>query len=252
LSSHISNFHKSKKSAAVLKHEIINQYATPFASKTGSRSLDNRVAFIDGYAGPGRYEDGEEGSGAMLLRKAREMASLPRRVECHFVEENPAVAQRLREVAAAEAGAVTYTVSEGNISLHLPKLLDAAKGIPLFTYLDPCGLIIPLDEVASIFDRPSGLARVFHTAYCLLPNDLVFGFVPVGGFWVGGGRRLAVAGFSWIPRVVGSGGSVGQGKASRRRCQPVAMAPAQRQAVSILSRVVRAERVMRAATCRMR
>jgi len=30
-------FHKSKKSAAVLKHAIIDQYATPFASKTGSR-----------------------------------------------------------------------------------------------------------------------------------------------------------------------------------------------------------------------
>lgn len=141
----------------MLKHAIIDQYATPFASKTGSTSLDHRVAFIDGYAGPGRYEDGEEGSGAMLLRKAREVAPFPRRVECHFVEEDPTVAARLRAVAAAEGQGVTYTIDDGDISMHLPKLLESAKGIPLFTYLDPCGLIIPLDEVASIFQRPSGI-----------------------------------------------------------------------------------------------
>jgi three-Cys-motif partner protein len=150
-------FHERKKSAAVLKHAIIDQYATPFASKTGSTSLDNRVAFIDGYAGPGRYSDTEEGSGAMLLRKARELAPLPRRLELHFVEEDADTAARLRAVAQAEGAGITYTVSDGNISQHLPNLLEAAKGVPLFTYLDPCGLIIPLDEVASIFARPSGL-----------------------------------------------------------------------------------------------
>ncbi|MDE1674333.1 three-Cys-motif partner protein TcmP [Nocardia gipuzkoensis] len=152
----MNNFHKTKKSAAVLKHAIIDQYATPFASKTGKTSLDHRVAFIDGYAGPGRYEDGREGSGAMLLRKAREMASFPRRVELHFVEKKTEFADQLREVAAEEGAGVTYTIDDGDISSHLPELLKSAEGIPLFTYLDPCGLIIPLDEVASIFDRPSG------------------------------------------------------------------------------------------------
>lgn len=92
----------------MLKHAIIDQYATPFASKTGSTSLDHRVAFIDGYAGPGRCEDG---SGAMLLRKAKEMAHFPRQVECHFVEEDPETGARLREVAAAEGAGVTYTIN---------------------------------------------------------------------------------------------------------------------------------------------
>lgn len=150
------NFHKNKKSAAVLKHAIIDQYATPFASKTGSTSLDHRVAFIDGYAGPGRYEDGEEGSGAMLLRTAKELAHFPRQIECHFVERDPKTVVRLREVAATEGVGVTYTIDHGDVSTHLTKLLESAKDIPLFVYLDPCGLIIPLDEVAGIFERPSG------------------------------------------------------------------------------------------------
>ncbi|MFE2961990.1 three-Cys-motif partner protein TcmP [Nocardia tengchongensis] len=152
----MNNFHKTKKSAAVLKHAILDQYATPFASKTGKWSLDNRVAFIDGYAGPGRYEDGKEGSGAMLLRKAQEMAAFPRRIECHFVEADPKTAARLRAVAAAEGAGVEYTIDDDDISTHLPRLLKSAEDIPLFTYLDPCGLILPLDEVASIFERPGG------------------------------------------------------------------------------------------------
>lgn len=154
----MSNFHKTKKSAAVLKHAIIDSYATPFASKTGSTSNDNRVAFIDGYAGPGRYADGAEGSGAMLLRKAHELAAMsrPRQVECHFVEDDPKTVARLREVVAAEGADVTNTITDGDISKHLPALLDSLKEIPLFVYLDPCGLIIPLDEVARIFERPSG------------------------------------------------------------------------------------------------
>jgi three-Cys-motif partner protein len=142
-------------SAAVLKHAILDQYAMPFASKTGKWSPDNRVAFIDGYAGPGRYEDGKEGSGAMLLHKAREMAP-GRRIECHFVEKDLAFAAQLRAVAAAEGADVVHTIHDGNVSTHLPELLESAVGIPLFTYLDPCGLIIPLDEVASIFERPPG------------------------------------------------------------------------------------------------
>ncbi|MDR7311316.1 three-Cys-motif partner protein [Nocardioides luteus] len=158
LSSDTSKFHKSKKSAAVLKHAIINSYATPFGSKTGSTSKNNRVSFIDGYAGPGRYEDGSEGSGAMLLRKAKELAAMsrPRKVELHFVEDDEETVAKLRAVVEAEAEDVEYTITDGDISKHLPVLLDAVKDIPVFVYLDPCGLPIPLEEVAAIFDRPSG------------------------------------------------------------------------------------------------
>jgi three-Cys-motif partner protein len=84
----LHRFHQTKKSAAVLKDGIIDSYAPPFIGKTGKWSTDNRVAFIDGYAGPGRYEDDEEGSGAMLLRHARKHAPMPQKVKLHFVEEH--------------------------------------------------------------------------------------------------------------------------------------------------------------------
>lgn len=156
----VTAFHQTKKSAAVLKHAIIDQYTSPFASKTGKWSPGNRVAFIDGYTGPGRYDDRAEGSGAMLLRKAHELAAMasPRQVELHFVEDDPDTVAKLRQVIAAESKGLEPqpTVTDGDISNELPGLLQACAGIPLFVYLDPCGLIIPMDEVVTIFDRPSG------------------------------------------------------------------------------------------------
>lgn len=150
-------FHKTKKSAAVLKHGIIDSYAPPFIGKTGSRSVDNRVSFIDGYAGPGRYSSEEEGSGAMLLRHAKAHTPMPRNVECHFVEEDADTIAELRKVVQEEGEGVTVTVNDGDVSTHLPNLLDQCEGVPLFVYLDPCGLVIPFDEVLQIFDRPDGL-----------------------------------------------------------------------------------------------
>lgn len=150
-------FFEKKASAAVLKHRIIDSYATPFASKTGSVSKDNRVAFIDGYAGSGRYEDGSEGSGAMLLRKAKELAN--RKVEVHFVEANRKTAELLEAVAAEEGEGVTYTITKGKISKQLPLLLEKVKEIPVFVYLDPFGLPIPFEDVAAILDRPGGLGE---------------------------------------------------------------------------------------------
>lgn len=160
MSSDTSKFHKSKQSAAVLKHALLDSYVTPFASKTGSRSEDNRVGLIDGYAGPGRYANGDEGSGSLLLRKAKELAEMnsPRQVECHFVEDDEETVARLRAVAEDEGDGVVYTITDDDISAHLPALLDAVKDIPLFAYLDPCGLPIPMDEVGSIFSRPGKAA----------------------------------------------------------------------------------------------
>lgn len=152
----MQNFHQTKKPAAVLKHKIMNSYAPPFIGKTGSRSVNNRVAFIDGYAGPGRYEDDEEGSGAMLLRHAKKYAPMPRNVELHFVEDDPDTIAKLRHVVEEEGDGIRVTVNDGDISTHLPDLLEKCEGVPLFVYLDPCGLVIPFEEVVQIFDRPAG------------------------------------------------------------------------------------------------
>src|SRR3954468_24819385 len=74
-------FFESKRAAAVLKHAILTGYVAPFAVKTGSTSVDHRVGIIDGYAGAGRYDNGEPGSPAIIAEAARSPALRDRKLE---------------------------------------------------------------------------------------------------------------------------------------------------------------------------
>jgi len=149
------SFFVSKKAAAVLKHGILTRYLTPFVSKVGSTSPGNRVALLDGYAGPGRYEDGTAGSPALLAETARNVV-LYRRVECHFVEQKRKSYKLLTAFLQEEGADLVATPYHGRVQAHLNQILSAVDGIPLFAYLDPFGFGVPFDEVVRVLRRHSG------------------------------------------------------------------------------------------------
>ncbi|BCJ59734.1 three-Cys-motif partner protein TcmP [Micromonospora endophytica] len=146
-------FFESKKAAAILKHAILNQYIEPFTMKAGKYSAGNRVAFIDGYAGEGRYEDNQEGSPALVLSKARRIQA-QRNLECYFVEHDAATLEKLRSVIASEGQGLVVETFLGDIQEHLDTLLTRTATTPMFVFLDPFGLMIPFESAARIFDRP--------------------------------------------------------------------------------------------------
>lgn len=149
------NFFGSPKAAAVFKHAVLDQYLTPFTMKVGSTSESNRVAFVDGYAGPGMYDDQTPGSPARAIAVARELAAR-RRLECHFVEKKDLYLDRLRQYVESEQCPVKPQVYDGDVAQHLAALIDATHQIPTFVFLDPFGLVIPFDSVVAILDRPAG------------------------------------------------------------------------------------------------
>jgi hypothetical protein len=106
-------FFVSKKAAAVLKHAVLEQYLVPFAAKVGRFARDNRVVYIDGYAGPGRYEDKTEGSPALVIKQADTVASY-RTLECLFVERRRSDFARLQElVQEAQATGINCDAYRG-------------------------------------------------------------------------------------------------------------------------------------------
>jgi three-Cys-motif partner protein len=149
----MSSFFESKKAAAILKHAILNQYVDPFASKTGSTSPGGRVAFIDGYAGEGRYENGDEGSPALLISKAKKLAP-GRKLECYFVEDDDEAYTKLCRVIAAEGEGLEILPLRGKAEDHLETLVAKVDGIPVFVFLDPFGLMIPFNTAQKVFQRP--------------------------------------------------------------------------------------------------
>lgn len=181
-------FFVSKEAAAVLKHGILNRYLTPFVSKVGSTSANHRVVLLDGYAGPGRYGDGSPGSPALLATTARGVSSY-RKVECHLVEQDRRNFQLLKAFLAGEGADLKTTPYLGRVEQHLPAVLDAAGGLPLFAYLDPFGFGVPFDDVVRMLRR---YTRSRDPATEVLLNFTANGIRRAGGL-LAPGRQLSAA-----------------------------------------------------------
>jgi three-Cys-motif partner protein len=111
-------FFRSKRAAAVFKHAILGGYVVPFASKTGSASVGNRVVIVDGYAGAGRYDSGESGPPSLIAAAARSLTG--RSLECFFVEKDRRPFERLCDVLAEEdRDEVMWTAWQGTVEQHL-------------------------------------------------------------------------------------------------------------------------------------
>ncbi|WP_405922487.1 three-Cys-motif partner protein TcmP [Streptomyces sp. NBC_00122] len=142
-----SPFFVSKKAAAVLKHAILDKYVVPFASKVGKYAPDARVVYLDGYAGPGRYDDGTPGSPALILESAAAISAF-RKLDCYFIEKNRKNYQSLSALVAEarEQGLAAHAL-QGRVERHLDHVLEAAQGSPLFAFLDPFGLGITFEAL---------------------------------------------------------------------------------------------------------
>ncbi|WP_326751191.1 hypothetical protein OH738_36485 [Streptomyces hirsutus] len=72
---------------SVFKHDLLKRYLPQFGGMTGTRSRDKRVVYLDGYAGEGRYENGDPASGEIALQVAKDLrTSAGLTLECFFCE----------------------------------------------------------------------------------------------------------------------------------------------------------------------
>ena len=171
------DFFKAPQPAAVLKHGILQRYVVVFASKTGSQS-GGKVIFLDGYAGPGRYESGDPASPMLAIQTARSISTY-RNLRCVFVELDPEYfAQLDAELLAESASNLDVTAHQGRIEDHLVTLIQACGDVPLFAYLDPFGVGVPFDTLAS---KLLGRSRSGHPKTEVLLNLNVQALDRIGG-----------------------------------------------------------------------
>lgn len=154
-------FFQAKQAAAVLKHGILERYLPVFISKTGSSATGGRVVYLDGFAGPGRYEPekgqsvGPEGSPLLAMRTAAAVEAFRRTVHCVFVERAPQHFENLRRILGQEAPSKDYEVLPGDVSGYLDHVLALADERPLLAFLDPFGTGLPYADMTDrLLRRP--------------------------------------------------------------------------------------------------
>lgn len=169
------------------KHALLKSYLDRWFPILGKDH--SRLNFIDGFAGPGEYEGGEDGSPIIALESAREhveRGTLPQDIEINFtfIEENAAHAAHLRARIGARAwpDGFVATVVDGRFRDHVGAVLDRFEAekkslAPTFAFVDPFGFSgIPLSLLARIlkFQRCEVLVNVmvdFINRFLEHPND---------------------------------------------------------------------------------
>jgi len=123
-----------------------------------------RVVFLDGFAGPGRYEGGEPGSPIIALESAKtHKAKLSEELAFLFIEERKDRANYLsKEIEALKCPDSFKTKVEcGEFAPTLTAILDKLaesdhKLAPTFAMIDPFGFAgIPFELMKRLLDNPN-------------------------------------------------------------------------------------------------
>jgi len=118
------------------KHALLHAYLDGFVRITGSR--DPYVYYVDGFAGPGLYVDGNKGSPILAAEYAQSLAGKTYALRCINVEEDP------DNFASLTANTVNYapvvTNLPGAFGDQVDQILGMVKQQPAIFFLDPFGL----------------------------------------------------------------------------------------------------------------
>ena len=151
------------------KLEILGAYLRAWFPIISRSQTFDRIIYIDGFAGPGRYKQGEDGSPIVALKAALGALNGPiqKPFEFHFVE-------RKRRVAAALKANIEHLkqhrIVPPNFEIHVHERqtfaqayeqhirghLQAHARAPAFALVDPFGWTgIPMAILSELMKRPS-------------------------------------------------------------------------------------------------
>lgn len=154
------------------KHAILKRYLqawTPILALGGFPE----ILYIDGFAGPGRYSKGEDGSPVIALRAALKLyarAETETRFRFLFIENNWKRAQMLEEIVGGANALENFDVSVlggETFETAFDELFDSYKTKggrppPIFLFIDPFGWTgFPFSIIREVMGYPS--CEVFVT-----------------------------------------------------------------------------------------
>ncbi|MBZ9764879.1 three-Cys-motif partner protein TcmP [Mesorhizobium sp. CA8] len=139
-------FFEERSDQSAIKAEIIQKYFATWANivlPSAQRYAGGTIAYIDLYAGPGRYKDGAASTPLLVLEKAIESPSLSAALVCLFNDMDENNTQTLQAEIDALPGIekLKYKpeVNCNPVNQDAEEFFSATKLIPSFTFLDPFG-----------------------------------------------------------------------------------------------------------------
>lgn len=141
------------------KHEMLRSYFQawlPIMSK-----FNRRIVYIDGFAGPGKYTGGEDGSPIVVLKAARDHSfPIGSKLHCVFVEDDVKRFTHLRselsDLKQSLPAHLSYEVVQGTADDYLSNAFADGKQVdPTFVFIDPFGFSqTPFTTIEMILKHP--------------------------------------------------------------------------------------------------
>ena len=122
-----------------IKLRVFQTYLEPWASKVGSPANVQRIWIVDGFSGPGTYDDGSPGSPALALNLADRLKAAGRTfdVNCLFFEKSPKHFKSLERLCRSRAN--RHPV-KGDFWSRLDVVSAYVQDAPCFLFVDPFGI----------------------------------------------------------------------------------------------------------------
>jgi three-Cys-motif partner protein len=138
-------FFDERSDQSEVKARIVQKYFYVWAKVIipTAKQMEKKVAYIDLYAGPGRYRDGAASTPLMILERAIEDADLRSMLVTFFNDADKNHTNSLQAEIDNLEGIETLTykpqINCGEVDADAEKYFNETKLIPSFTFVDPFG-----------------------------------------------------------------------------------------------------------------
>ncbi len=162
-----AKFFDERTDQSEVKARIIQKYFYVWAKVIipSAKQREKKIAYIDLYAGPGRYKDGSASTPLLILERAVEDPDLKDMLVTFFNDADKnhtsALQAEIDKIAGIETLSYKPHISCGEIDKDAESYFNETKLIPSFSFVDPFGYKGTLSKNCKWCDKGLGMRLRF-------------------------------------------------------------------------------------------
>lgn len=140
-----TSFFKESREQSIIKAEIVAKYFWAWAHviMPSAKRHSNKIAYIDLFAGPGRYKDGSKSTPLMVIEGAIQDQDMSNMLVAMFNDASPEHAKSLENEISKINGIDNLKnkpiIFNEKIGTQIAKMFESINLIPTFFFVDPWG-----------------------------------------------------------------------------------------------------------------
>ena len=138
-----NEFFEEMAEQSEIKSRIVSEYFSIWAKIMSSKARSDRLAYIDLFAGPGRYGDGSKSTPIKVLEFILSQPTLCNKMVTMFNDANPSfvgsLQKALSEIPGIESLKHKPVINNTQVGDELADLFSKTNLVPTFAFVDPWG-----------------------------------------------------------------------------------------------------------------